>query len=294
METLKLFVLVSDERSFSAAGRKLYITPSAVIQKMQQLEAEIGAQLFIRKYNGISLTQEGAAFYRGAQSMLQTYEETLGHVEKIKEDRLNTINICMHTVSLMPAYKEFVQKNTAYSCNYAVFQENGVNEAFEQFMNHDNQVIEWPALSALAERGVAFLKRYRAPVCCVVSRHSPYAKVKSISLAQLAGEDVLVYSHPNQEVIEEALTRVLAENGIDNVAYKSIYGEPNLIIKACRDNSIVLVSEAYARTLPLVAIPLTPALTVDFGLAYKKEASRAVRDFIAFIEEYDKRHGVAY
>ena len=72
IETLRLFVTVPNEVSFSAAARKAYITPSAVVQRMHALENEIGVPLFLKSVSGIQLTNAGEIFLAGVKDSLQS------------------------------------------------------------------------------------------------------------------------------------------------------------------------------------------------------------------------------
>lgn len=50
---------VAEEGSFSKAGALHYITPSAVIQKINHLERELSVSLFERTNHGVRLTEAG-------------------------------------------------------------------------------------------------------------------------------------------------------------------------------------------------------------------------------------------
>jgi LysR family nitrogen assimilation transcriptional regulator len=56
---LRYFVQVSDSRSFSRAAHFLHIGQSALSRSIQQLEAELGTQLFVRARHGVELTPAG-------------------------------------------------------------------------------------------------------------------------------------------------------------------------------------------------------------------------------------------
>lgn len=60
---LNAFVAAADERSFSAAARRLGITPAAVSKSVARLEAGLGVRLFQRSTRSLSLTEEGERLY---------------------------------------------------------------------------------------------------------------------------------------------------------------------------------------------------------------------------------------
>lgn len=57
---LDTFLIVANTGSFSKAADYLYITPSAVIQQINALEAKLKVPLFYRSNKGVTLTKQGA------------------------------------------------------------------------------------------------------------------------------------------------------------------------------------------------------------------------------------------
>jgi DNA-binding transcriptional LysR family regulator len=68
---LEVFLRVVQEGGFSAAARSVGLTPSAVSKLITRLEARLGARLFMRTTRALSLTEEGEAYYRAGQRILQ-------------------------------------------------------------------------------------------------------------------------------------------------------------------------------------------------------------------------------
>jgi DNA-binding transcriptional LysR family regulator len=62
--------------SFSAAGRVLELTPSAVSRVIARMEARLGVRLLIRTTRTLTLTPEGQAYHRAALRILEDLAET--------------------------------------------------------------------------------------------------------------------------------------------------------------------------------------------------------------------------
>src|SRR3546814_12210170 len=58
IQTLKVFVTVSQEGSIAKAAAKEHTVASAVSKRISELEKSIGADLFYRHRRGVKLTQE--------------------------------------------------------------------------------------------------------------------------------------------------------------------------------------------------------------------------------------------
>lgn len=61
---LDAFVAAADGASFSAAARRLGLTPAAVSKSVARLEAGLGVRLFQRSTRSLSLTEDGERLYR--------------------------------------------------------------------------------------------------------------------------------------------------------------------------------------------------------------------------------------
>jgi DNA-binding transcriptional LysR family regulator len=71
------FVMLVKEKSMAAAARQLGVTPPAVTQRLQQLEARIGVRLLDRTTRRISLTDEGELYFERAAQLATDYDEMI-------------------------------------------------------------------------------------------------------------------------------------------------------------------------------------------------------------------------
>ena len=73
--SLALFACVVDEGSFSAAGRTLGLTPSAVARAVDRIEARLGVRLLLRSTRALTLTAEGQAYLLAARRILADLDD---------------------------------------------------------------------------------------------------------------------------------------------------------------------------------------------------------------------------
>ena len=76
LRELKYFLAVAKEESISKAAESLFITQPNLSRQMQNLENEIGQQLFIRGSRKITLTEAGKLLYKRAEEIMQLYDKT--------------------------------------------------------------------------------------------------------------------------------------------------------------------------------------------------------------------------
>lgn len=72
---LELFAAVAADGSFSATGRRLGLTPSAVSRAIDRIEARLGVRLMLRSTRALALTVEGQAYLGVARRILADLDD---------------------------------------------------------------------------------------------------------------------------------------------------------------------------------------------------------------------------
>ena len=84
---LRYFVAVAEQQSFTRAAEKLFIAQPPLSRQIQQLEEELGVQLFERGARPLKLTEAGQFFYGHAQQLLakaadlKSMTQRISHIE---------------------------------------------------------------------------------------------------------------------------------------------------------------------------------------------------------------------
>lgn len=72
---LAMFAAVVDQGSFSAAGRRLGLSPSAVSRTIDRIEARLGVRLLLRSTRALSITAEGQSYLQAARRILADLDD---------------------------------------------------------------------------------------------------------------------------------------------------------------------------------------------------------------------------
>jgi DNA-binding transcriptional LysR family regulator len=72
LDLLKGFEVAARQLSFTKAGEELHRTQSAVSRQIQELEEQLGVQLFHRRHRALALTEAGQQLYPAAAQVLAT------------------------------------------------------------------------------------------------------------------------------------------------------------------------------------------------------------------------------
>ncbi|MCW2389310.1 DNA-binding transcriptional LysR family regulator [Sphingobium sp. B11D3B] len=73
---LEIFVAAIDRGSFSAAGRAVGLTPSAVSRAVDRIEARLGVRLLLRSTRALTPTAEGLAYLQAARRILADLDDS--------------------------------------------------------------------------------------------------------------------------------------------------------------------------------------------------------------------------
>jgi DNA-binding transcriptional LysR family regulator len=92
---LDSFVAAADEGSFSAAARRLGLTPAAVSKSVARLEAGIGVRLFQRSTRSLSMTAEGERLYRQIRLPWTEIADALADLRQDAGKPAGTLKIAM-------------------------------------------------------------------------------------------------------------------------------------------------------------------------------------------------------
>ena len=75
IEQARTFLTIAANGSFQEAARQLHLTQSTVSARIQRLEADLDARLFVRNRSGATLTQAGRRFLEHAKRLVLTAEQ---------------------------------------------------------------------------------------------------------------------------------------------------------------------------------------------------------------------------
>lgn len=81
----RMFYETARFSSFSAAAQHLYISQSAISQCIQQLEKDLGVQLFVRTRKGVSLTNEGNLLFLKVEDAMKSIEQGEKQLERLSQ-----------------------------------------------------------------------------------------------------------------------------------------------------------------------------------------------------------------
>lgn len=113
LDLLKAFEAAARHLSFTRAGAELFLSQSAVSRQIQQLEAQLGTALFVRRTRALLLTDAGQRYYRDVSQALHQLREAGAGLHEVAEGRVVTVTTAMTFASLwlVPRLADFQQQH---------------------------------------------------------------------------------------------------------------------------------------------------------------------------------------
>lgn len=90
---IRYFKAVAEEKNFTRAAEKLAIAQPPLSRQIQDLEEELGTELFVRSPHKVALTEEGELFLQYATQILDLVNKSEEEVKEIKEGLQGTLYI---------------------------------------------------------------------------------------------------------------------------------------------------------------------------------------------------------
>ena len=111
LELYKVFYYVAKNESITRAANELSISQPAISKSIKTLEEQINTPLFIRKRDGVSLTEAGESIYNKIKEAIELIDSAEDDIKSLTNLESGSINIgasktIIHEY-LMPHIKKF-------------------------------------------------------------------------------------------------------------------------------------------------------------------------------------------
>lgn len=111
--SLEIFAAIINQGSFSAAGRLLGLTPSAISRAIDRIEARLGVRLLLRSTRALTLTAEGQAYLQSARRILADLDDAEQQIadQGAPRGRLRVSAALSHgRLCIVPLLADFVRR----------------------------------------------------------------------------------------------------------------------------------------------------------------------------------------
>ena len=279
---LDTFLAVADCGSFTKAADKLFITPTAVMKKMNVLEAHLNLKLIDRTPAGVDLTPAGKVIYRDAKFIMDYSKKTVAAANAATLDYDTTF--CVGTSLLNPA-KPFMdlwykinQSFPDYKLHLVPFEDNhdGILSEIKKLGEKFDFLIgvcdskAWLSLCSFLPLG-----RYKKMVA--VSRDHRLAEKKQINIEDLYGETLMMVGRGDSGVNDFIRNDLEKNHPQIRIEDTPQFYDLSVFNRCAESGNILLTIECWQDVHPgLISIPVNWDYSIPYGLLYNANADKDV------------------
>ena len=274
------FLSVCEEKNFTKASKRRFITQQGISKSIKELEDELEVPLFFRTRQGIELTEFGNALEKAAKLYVNQHNNIIDVIRQLKEENKSYISIGILTGinDSLPLnfFKKFLDSHPNISLNLMSFTDDECQKA----------IIEQKFQLGLSTGPIDtnhFISKVsnKSKIALITGKNHRLSKCASIRMKELKGEEVIILN--NNKYLLDMCTR----SGVRSVIHLKA-SETSLIYDLCSTNRIVSFWASSIYRFPGLAHIKVEDIDLDreYHLIANKHVyiSSAAEQFIAYAE----------
>ena len=193
IRTLRYFVEVVRQQSFTRAAEKLFVTQPTISKMLKNLEDELNCTLLIRDGRKLLLTDTGRVVFERGLAILGEFRQLEAELSDINHLHKGLLRLGIPPmVGMMMAgpISLFRQRYPGVELKISEFGGLTVQQAV---MNGDLDVA-MTVLPVEEESGLSTLPLFSHPLCVLVPRSGEWLSVETLDPEQLADHPLLIYN----------------------------------------------------------------------------------------------------
>ncbi|MCD7951103.1 MAG: LysR family transcriptional regulator [Erysipelotrichaceae bacterium] len=285
-QVIYYFISVVEEGGFSAAGKKYYLSQSAISQQIRKLEDELGFALFDRSTYRPTLTLEGKKFYALSKKLINTYEKQM---KNIQIHNSITIGITgpfekKHLPAIIKRVRDIydisyeVKKMDFLECVNEL-QNGTIDIGFNIVNNFEN--IE----------NIIYYNIYKSHICVVTSLDHPLTSQKQLTIDDIKDEPIIVLSRKLGEHYYQDYMKAFELDGVTPHIIEEVDSLDDFLVSIQFGKGIGLsATEVVSSNDGVSTIPLENTHhQAYYAVGYRKDnKNEMVKSCIDIIVEYFK------
>lgn len=288
---LYLFELAVASGSFTKAAAQGYLTPPAIMHRMNELEQTIGTSLLNRSSHGISLTPAGQLLHQQAprlikdsQALAQAVQQESDHFQRVIRIGTSALNPANRLNALWSAV---LTRLPDYHLQYVPLETLDYSFPDQyQHLGENVDVLFGPSGFASTPAQTHFLQLGTYHFTIAMHVTDPLAKSAPINLTDLKDQTVQVMASSAQLPIVNQIRQHLATPEF-NITLQEI--DPHYTIETFNHLAVsdqyLLSLECWDQVLPgIVARLLNVAEQLPYGLFFPKQPNPFLQKFIMMVQ----------
>lgn len=189
---LRYFVCVAEEQNIGRAALRLHISQPPLTRQIQQLEEELGAQLFHRTPRGVDLTDAGRVLYDDARNILGLAERAAERTSKAAQGLLGRVDVAIFGSGIFGVIPRMMRRFRESHPEVSIRLHNMGKDEQIDALRHQRITLAFNRLMRPVE-GLVCETLLTEPLYVALPSGSALAARTAVALAELEGEPLVLY-----------------------------------------------------------------------------------------------------
>jgi len=193
IRTLRYFVEVVRQQSFTRAAEKLFVTQPTISKMLKNLEDELNCTLLIRDGRKLLLTDTGRVVFERGVAILTEFRQLEAELSDINHLHKGLLRLGIPPmVGMLMAGPISLFRQSYPGVELKIAEFGGLT--VQQAVVNGELDVAMTALPVDEESGLATLPLFSHPLCVLVPRSGEWLNVETIGPEQLAAHPLLIYN----------------------------------------------------------------------------------------------------
>ena len=255
---------------------------------MQELEDELGVDLFRRSPGGVTLTAEGKLFLAAARETLSHIDESVEKVRALARGEYGDLHIGFAPVVtaeiLPPALAAFRKAVPRVKLSLHDLSSDEIIDGLRDATLQIGVLVEREQAT-----GIEFERLRTYPYCVAMTASHPFARLKSIPLEKLATQPLVVLRRKEYPGFHSILARIFAPISTKPRIAVECDGASSLVSQVEAGNGVVVATPLFrlvaAKRLLLRPLDTTEVQSVGIARAAKGDVTPAGEKFCEILRK---------
>jgi DNA-binding transcriptional LysR family regulator len=261
---MRYFVAVAEERSFTAAARRLHIAQPSLSNQIRQLERRLGAQLIDRRTHPLVLTEAGTQLLDGAYRTLVAVDDTLAATRAVAAGRAGVMRVGFVWGGLydllMPTLRTL--RSRLPDAKFLVRQLRGVDQ-LAALRRGDAEVALYRPMQFEDLDEFEQLPLFEDRLIAVLPEGHPAGRTGTVRLTDLADEPFGAFHRDLMPLMYDRCAAACRAAGFEPRLINEFYDPLTLALTVASGGGVALTGEGMSTRYPgLVYLPVEPVVTI--------------------------------